>query len=105
MTIEEKRIMWANYIKEYRASGLTAADWCEKNDIKLHNLKSWIKKQNKAKLAENNETKWVALKPTVPIAKNSNPIVVTIGNSTISVQPGFDQTTFRQVAKILQEQC
>lgn len=43
----EKRNMWADRMKEYRSSSLTAAKWGESKCYKLSGLRYWIHKFNK----------------------------------------------------------
>ena len=116
---QEKRKMWASTIKKYRASGLTAATWCQQNNVNINNLKSWIKKFNKETLTAESESKsktstnWVALKPpepastitSYPTTTNSTEITITVGVAVITVAQGFDQLTLKQILGVVKEQC
>lgn len=38
---------WISHIEQYRSSGLTAKEWCNKNNLSINTLKYWISKLNK----------------------------------------------------------
>lgn len=96
---------WIDLIQDYKASGLTAAKWCEEKGFKVHILRYQINKLNKEKKKTSNETQWASVVPanlTVnePAAK---PLKVIIGQSIIEVTPGFDPDTLKAVVKALCE--
>ena len=107
---EEDRKLWTDRIKDYRASGLTAVKWSEKNNVSVHKLRYYINKFNKEKKLESKqeskEPKWVSVVPEKPIVENKSesPLKITIGKATIEVVPGFDEDTFKSVIRIL-SQC
>ena len=104
---EEDRKLWTNRIKDYRASGLTAVKWSEKNDVSVHKLRYYINKFNKEKKLESKqeskEPKWVSVVPEKPIVENKSesPLKVIIGNVAIEVTSGFDEGTFQSLIRIL----
>jgi len=98
----DKRKLWTKRIQDYRTSGLTAAKWCEKNEISIHTLKYWITKFNKEKNQESKKTKWTTI---IPAESKTESLKVIIGHSTIELAPGFDSETFKKVVRILNEQC
>ncbi len=49
-----KEKMWETRISEYRASGQTARNWCNHNNISISALKYWITKSNRK--SNNQET-------------------------------------------------
>jgi len=47
MTKDERkanRAAWAKRIADFRASGLSATQWCAANGLKIHQLRYWLKK-------------------------------------------------------------
>ena len=113
MTREEKREMWRERIEQYRSSGLTAAEWCEKNEVNVHTLKTMISRlgmaQRKYKSSRDNKQniQWVEMEPgnSTEEVSSKTIIEVIVGSAKVNVAPGFDQKTFREVVKILKEQC
>lgn len=100
-----KRSLWIERIKNYKESGLTAAKWCEDNDIGIYTLRYWIHKLNKEKKMENIPSKLVPVTLSQSSAVDSCPIKVTIGSSTVEVLPGFDIGAFQTVVRILSQEC
>lgn len=41
-----KNLLWQSHIDSYQASGLTAKEWCSRNDVSYAALNYWIKKRN-----------------------------------------------------------
>lgn len=104
--MKNKREIWIKRIQDYKSSGLTAAKWCEKNGLTVHALRYRIHKFNKEKKQqESNQTQWGSVVPTPSEVTEVKPLKVTIGHSTIEINPGFDLTTFETVVRILKEQC
>jgi len=100
--------LWVERIKDYKASGLTAAKWCEKKEIAIHALRYQITKFNKKKKKEGSKkTQWASAvtKKTVISNATSKPLKIIIGKATIEVAPGFDPQAFQTVARILSAQC
>ncbi|WP_409978524.1 IS66 family insertion sequence element accessory protein TnpA [Anoxybacteroides amylolyticum] len=46
---------------DYRASGLTQAKWCERNRLKVHQLKYWLKRLEGSNATPNPSTKWASV--------------------------------------------
>lgn len=84
-------------VDNYRASGLTAARWCEENQVKLSNLRYWITKQNRQETFHNTEAAFVEFSPLPEAA----PLSVCIGAFRIELNPGFDALLLRDVVQAL----
>jgi len=100
---DNKKEYWIEKIKTYRASGLTASQWCKEQGIAVHRLRYRITQFNKEKKNRSTKTKWscVTLKDEVEQEENlPSKLKVTIGKSTIEISPGFDLDTFESVARI-----
>ena len=104
---EEERELWLERINSYKSSGLTAAQWCEHNDIPIHKLRYRIAYFNKENSQKSKKPQWVSVvtpksdKEKIPDKTKSTPLKVTIGKSTIEVSSGFDPDTFKKVVGIL----
>lgn len=105
--MKNNKDIWINRIQDYKASGLTAAQWCEKYELSINSLRYYTHKINKEKKQEAKQTKWASVVPTPATITEEKiqPLKITIGHSSIEVAPGFDPTTFETVVRILKEQC
>lgn len=107
---EEDRKLWTERINDYRSSGLTAVKWAEDRGIAVHKLRYYISKFNKEKKKdlsqEPKEIQWASVVPAEAKVENkcNNLLKVIIGNATIEVNPGFDESAFQSVVRIL-SQC
>ncbi|HEX9061432.1 MAG TPA: hypothetical protein VF941_14725 [Clostridia bacterium] len=90
---------WENRIEAYRNSGLTAVNWCIKNNLKISTFKYWVTKLNKEK--NKHEQEWIAVEnPVNPVAVM--PITIRIGSIFIEVPEKFNHETLRSVIKVLE---
>ncbi len=95
--------VWDELIQNYRASGLTAAQWCETNGFKINQLRWQITKRQKLNM--NDQTiKWMPLQ-TDSIPSESSSITVKIGKAEISVSEGFNKGLFAEVVHSLLTLC
>ncbi|MGB4440474.1 MAG: hypothetical protein WBJ13_14920 [Sedimentibacter sp.] len=107
MTKDERRSLWSEKINNYRSSNMTAIDWCNKNNVSIHSLKSWITKLNKEQNPpKSNETEWLA----VDLAKSNNitstsSIIIKIGSCSVEVTKDFDKLVFTDVVQVLTSLC
>ena len=114
MVREEKRKLWERRIKDYQSSGLTAAEWCEKSRVNFNTLKTMItrlgmaQRKNNKPILPKEDVQWVGIKnhetEREEVVKDPS-FVVVLGQAKIKVFPGFDKKTFREVVKILKDQC
>ena len=114
MVREEKRKLWERRIKDYQSSGLTAAEWCEKNGVNCNTLKTMItrlgmaQRKNHKQISPKEDVQWVGVRgrnESEEKAVKELSFVVVLGQAKIKVFPGFDKKTFREVVKILKDQC
>ena len=50
MTKEEKAILWAERIQEFRSSGMTGKQWCKEHEISLSTMGYWLRKLETAEV-------------------------------------------------------
>ena len=93
--------LWEERIADYRKSGLTAARWCERTGHSIGQLKYWITKARK--LARRNEWAQVEIVDSNPPAAFK--ITVRVGAARIEVEPGFDQSLFSEVLRVMSSTC
>jgi transposase-like protein len=85
----DKRSLWKSRIDQYRASGLSAKEWCAKNDTNFNTLKYWISRLNKESTVKRNSaaTTFVAV-PAEPLLKSKSSILIRLGKISIEVSDG-----------------
>jgi len=103
---------WAKRVAEWRASGLTAKDFCAKHDLQLSSLRYWTYRLRAAvKPSETTAVRLlpVAIKPqdapqSIPQAEPHKPaLTVELGAARIVVPVGVDRTTLKTVLDALGE--
>ncbi|WP_238583557.1 IS66 family insertion sequence element accessory protein TnpA [Anoxybacteroides amylolyticum] len=90
---------------DYRASGLTQAKWCERNRLKVHQLKYWLKRLEGSNATPNPSTKWASVVMADPSIHEEDSIQVKIGECSIEVKQGFNPSLFADVVKVLKTLC
>ncbi len=99
MTHEAKealRKVWETRVAEFRASGLSVPQWCIKHDLKLHQLRYWLKKFNQGTTPQ---VQWLPFDLSEPAA-----ISIRMAGAVIEVQPDFDPELLLRVVKTLSRQ-
>lgn len=99
MKRKEKELYWTGQISAYRQSGEPLVQWCEKNDIKIHTMKYWLRKQSPVS-KESQETAWVSCMVEEP---SSNTITLKIKNVEIEVMSGFQDELLLKVLRTLDQ--
>jgi len=101
---QEKLVYWQTAVTEYRASGLSAAAFCRQSGIKASTFSYWVKKldtdHRDAEIAEK-LPEWIS----IPIKLESSNISVRIGQATIDVGSGCDESLLMLVLKTVMAIC
>lgn len=97
MTKEERRIYWADRVAEFKASGQSVPAWCAAHDVKVHQMRYWLKR-NKLASAEKTPS-WLPL--DLSDAGLQNALLVRVGGVAVEVRPGFDPKLLLDVVKTL----
>ena len=89
-------------IADYRASGLTAMQWCERTGCSIGRLKYWITRCNKlAKVSEAGG--WARV--DVVGSRPETEIAVRVGSATVEIRAGFDSTLLSEVLRVVVATC
>jgi hypothetical protein len=100
MTKEEWRSYWADRVVEFKASGQSVPAWCAVHDVKIHQMRYWLKRD---KLASAEKTSsWLPL--DLSEAGLQNALLVRVGKVAVEVRPGFDPKLLADVVKTLMAQ-
>ena len=97
MTKEERRNYWAATIEEFRSSGQSVPAFCADRDIKLHQMRYWLKKE-KGNSTEKSLS-WLPL--DLSDAGLQNLLLVRVGGVAVEVRPGFDPKLLLDVVSTL----
>ena len=99
MKRKEKELYWTDQISEYRKSGESLVQWCEKKDIKIHTMKYWLRKQSPVS-KEKTETAWVSCVVEEP---GRDTITLKIKHVEIEVMSGFQDELLLKILRTLNQ--
>ncbi|MDE3840857.1 IS66 family insertion sequence hypothetical protein [Bacillus methanolicus] len=108
MSRAELRKEWELRITEFRASGQTQSKWCADNNVKLHQLKYWLKKIENTNRISTPSTNWVSITMDEQYAESKDTslsLQIKIGQASIEVKPGFDPSFLAEVVRALRSLC
>lgn len=93
---EANRAAWAKRIADFRASGLSATQWCAANGLKVHQLRYWLKKLETPAPSQT-AIRWLP----VDFSDHEPALTVRVGPAAIEIRNGFDPELFISVVKTL----
>jgi len=97
-----KEEFWRGVVERWRRSGLSVAAFCRREDLAACSL-HWWRQELKRRDSENSPFLPVQVAGVLSASsKNEIEIVLTSGRR-ISIPPGFDAQTLRQVLGVLEE--
>lgn len=96
------RLKWEQRIANYKASGQTQVQWCESNNISIHQFRYWAKRirDHHSNIEENH---WIPVVIEDPKADHSKSLRIQIGSASIEIHPGFNPSLLSEVIKVLKE--
>lgn len=105
MSISQRRQIWEQRIADCEASGQTIIAWCHANEVKLCNYHYWKRRLREPGESKAGPLQWLSL-DIQPLEERpglaTGSLAVEVGQARIIVNPGFDQSVFRDVVNILQ---
>lgn len=99
-THAELERVWKDRVEEFKASGLSQAEWCRRHGLKPKRLSYWFGKFQEADMRPEEEAQWLQVemgRPEVP----TSVIEIKIGKALIEVTPGFDPELLANVVQAL----
>ncbi|MEW6426118.1 MAG: IS66 family insertion sequence element accessory protein TnpB [Bacillota bacterium] len=93
---EANRAAWAERITEFRASGLSAPQWCAAHGLKIHQIRYWLKKLETPAPGQT-AVRWLP----VDFSDPESVLTVRVGAAAIEVRTGFDPQLFMEVVRTL----
>jgi len=107
MSDVDKRTEWETRYDAWVASGLSAAEWCREQVIKVHQMCYWIRKFERESTADPvSETKWltVNMQDLPTDSTDQAAVLIHVGTMSLEVRPGTDMELFSKVIRIVQNQ-
>ena len=100
MTKAEQQNTWAVRVAEFKSSGQSVSAWCTAHDVKIHQLRYWLRKEKQP--YEEGIFTWLPL--DLSEAGFQTSLLVRVGQVTLEVRPGFDPKLLLDVVKTLVSQ-
>ncbi|OPZ88192.1 MAG: hypothetical protein BWY74_03221 [Firmicutes bacterium ADurb.Bin419] len=106
MAQRKSETIWKQTIADCKASGLSARQWCEKNNIKISTYKYWITRLNKQKNSAT-DICWAEMKiPKEMIGHTASPsITIKYDNFVLDIHENTDLQLLAAVLKTLRSTC
>lgn len=106
MNVADKRIEWKERFDAWKTSGLSAAEWCRKQNIKVHQMYYWIRKfKEESNQKQGSETKWLSVNMQNQAFDHSanESVLIHLGEMSIEVRPGTDMELLFHVVRVIQD--
>jgi hypothetical protein len=91
---------WKSRIEEYRASGLSAREWCKRNGVSQHKLKYWIERSREYPVKIDGTRVEIADSDS-----GEGGVSIRVGDAVVLVQEGFNGTLLHDVLLVVMSAC
>lgn len=98
------REQWRVRVAEYRASGLSASEWCKANGQKTHRLWYWIRRFKAEEASDQECSRWLPVQ-VINLPAPEASLSIRVGHATVTVSRGFDQALLLDVVRTLTSLC
>ncbi len=96
----ETESTWKSRVAAWRASGMSAAEFCARKEFSVSALRHWAGKLTKIE-AERPEVRIAKVVASGSIPDVDTPLVLEVGGIRIAVRRGFDREVLRDVLAVL----
>src|SRR5690625_3330805 len=94
--------MWESRVAEFKASGQSATAWCASQNLKVHQLRYWVRKFGSEHDSRKKQTKWLSVEfGELKADQPQKALPIRVGKATLEVHPGFDPKLLSDVVKTL----
>lgn len=106
----ELRQQWQDQVNTFRASGLSATKWCAEHNLKLHQLRYWLRqfpmRSSESTHLKSSTQRWLSVQTdsATSILNDAGALRVHVGVAVIEVQSGYDPVLLTQLVQTL-AQC
>ncbi|WP_089610477.1 IS66 family insertion sequence element accessory protein TnpA [Dehalobacterium formicoaceticum] len=102
MTKVEKCQMWKSRVNEFKSSGQTATAWCTAHELKINQLRYWMRKFKSESKSAEKKMQWLSVEiGGLEVSEPQEALPVRVGKATIEVRPGFNPKLLSDVVKTL----
>lgn len=106
MTKLELKKEWDERVSTFKASGQSRTAWCTANDLKLHQLAYWLRKQQNLATPAEMSSRWLPVEIGALESKGQKrTLLIRVGPATIEVSPGFDPELLADAVRALAVSC
>jgi hypothetical protein len=95
----ENQQIWEERVSEQGSSGLTQQQWCEENNINLHNFRYWKRRLSIIHQEASISQRFVAISPISTQART--PLQISMGKLAVEIREGVDLSLLDDVIKVL----
>jgi hypothetical protein len=99
---ERKERQWQRWIDQWRASGLSVRDFCDRRGLTSPSFYHWRRVLERRAAEKAAVVPVHVLVDAVPVQASALEVVLANG-PVVRVAPGFDAATLRQLLTVLQE--
>lgn len=102
MTNAELRKVWEGRVAAFKASGKSTKDWCADHDLKINQLRYWLRKLKTIDDSTVKQPQWVSVEVGgLKTDSHDKALPIKVGKATIEVSPGFDPELLSDVVRTL----
>lgn len=101
MKNEELSKTWETRIAQFKASGQSATVWCANNNIKINQLRYWLRKFKSSKKTTASTSQWLSVEVGEVPSNSNNTLAIKVGKVIIEVKSGFDPVLLTEVVRTI----
>lgn len=102
MNKAENHKYWSKKVAEFKKSGKTKEEWCQKKNITIKQFTYWLRQFSD----EETPTQWLPVEiKEENRSLTASPLNLKIGPATVEVHPGFDKAHLSSVLEVLKSLC
>lgn len=97
---------WQQVLSTQMSSELTQLEWCEQNDVNIHNFRYWKRRLSSQPetVADLSQTKWALVTESKFAAEHetdTSSLLIHVGKATVEVHCKFDSRILSDVVAVL----
>jgi len=111
MARKANRELWEEIISSQRSSGLKQVNWCNENNVNIHNFRYWVGRLKTFSLdkEKNNDNTWAAvvlgdntkIESTTSLRTTDDGLSIRIGKAIIEYNSNTNNETFDKAIQVL----
>lgn len=94
------------HVATFKASGQSTNEWCDANNLKINQLRYWLRKLNSEDTTILKPSSWLSVEVAdLRASIHDSSVSINIGKATIEVRPSFDPKLLSDVVRTLATLC